>query len=78
MSPHSPDLNSLDFYLWGHLKTLVYAAPVDNEEALHHCIMDACQTICNFPGIFEQMQRFMIRHFVVCIESHRGYFEHLL
>jgi hypothetical protein len=26
----------------GTLKTLVYAAPVDNEEALHHCIVDAC------------------------------------
>jgi hypothetical protein len=28
-SPHLPDLNSLDFYLWGHLKTPVYAAPAD-------------------------------------------------
>jgi hypothetical protein len=25
--PHSPDLNSLDFYLWGHLKWLVYSSP---------------------------------------------------
>jgi hypothetical protein len=25
---------STDSYLWVHLKTLVYAAPVDNEEAL--------------------------------------------
>jgi hypothetical protein len=30
----TPDLNPLDFYLWGHLRTLVCAAPVDNEEAL--------------------------------------------
>jgi hypothetical protein len=43
--PRSPDLNHLDSYLWGHLKTLVYAAPVDNEEALHHRIVDASQTI---------------------------------
>jgi hypothetical protein len=34
--PRSPDLNSLDFYLSEHLKSLMYAAPVDNEEALHH------------------------------------------
>jgi hypothetical protein len=33
--PSSPDLNHLDFYLWGHLKTLVYAAPVDKKETLH-------------------------------------------
>jgi hypothetical protein len=33
--PHStPNLNPLDFYLWEYLRTRVYAAPVDNEEAL--------------------------------------------
>jgi hypothetical protein len=42
-SPRSPDFNPLDFYLWGHLKSLVYAVPVDNEEALHHRIMNACK-----------------------------------
>ncbi|KAJ4436304.1 hypothetical protein ANN_18935 [Periplaneta americana] len=26
--PRSPDLNPLDFYLWGHLKSLVYSSPV--------------------------------------------------
>jgi hypothetical protein len=51
--PHLPDLNPLDFYLWGHLKTFVYAAPIDNEGALHHRIVDACQTTCNYSGIFE-------------------------
>jgi hypothetical protein len=50
--PRSPDLNPLDFYLLGHLKTLVYAAPVDNEEAIHHRTVDACRTIRNYPGIF--------------------------
>jgi hypothetical protein len=45
--PHSPDPNFLDFYMWEHLKSLVYAAPVDNEEPPHHCIVDACQTIRN-------------------------------
>jgi hypothetical protein len=32
--PCSPDLNPLDFSLWKHLNTLVYAVPVDNEETL--------------------------------------------
>jgi hypothetical protein len=64
----TPDLNPLDFYLWGHLKTLVYAAPVDNEEALHHR---------NYPGIFERMLRCMMRRVEACIESHGGYFVHL-
>jgi hypothetical protein len=39
--PRSPDLNPLDFYLWGHLT----AAPVDNEETLQHRSVDACQLI---------------------------------
>jgi hypothetical protein len=26
----------------GYLKTLCMAAPIDNEEALHHRIVDAC------------------------------------
>jgi hypothetical protein len=75
--PGSPDLNPLDFYLWGHLQSLVYAAPVDNEDTLHHHIVDACQTISNYSGIFERMQQHMMRHFEVCIESHGGNFEHI-
>jgi hypothetical protein len=76
--PHLSDFNPLDFYLWGHLKTLVYAAPVDNKEALHNRIVDACQTICNYLGIFEWMQWSMMRRVEACIVSHGGHFEHLL
>jgi hypothetical protein len=76
--PRSPDLDPLDFYLWGHLKPLVYAAPVDKEEALYHRTVDVCRTIRNYPGIFEQMRRSMMRRVEACIESHGGYFGHLL
>jgi hypothetical protein len=76
--PSLPDFNSLDFYLWGNLRTLVYVAPFDNEETLHHRIVDACQTIHNYPGIFERRRRPMIRHVEACIESHGGHFEHLV
>jgi hypothetical protein len=48
-APRSADLNLLNFYLWGHLKTRVFASPVENEEALYHRIVDAYQTICNYP-----------------------------
>jgi hypothetical protein len=36
-------------------KTLVNAGPVDNEEALEHCIVDACQIFRNCPSVFERM-----------------------
>jgi hypothetical protein len=54
----------------GTLKTLVYTAPVENKEALHPHTVDACQTIRNYPGIFERMWRSMMRHIETCIESH--------
>jgi hypothetical protein len=32
--PRSPDLNPLDFFLWGHLKNNVYSTPVNSREEL--------------------------------------------
>jgi len=32
------DIKPLDFYLWGHLKTLVYSAPIENGEVLNQHI----------------------------------------
>jgi hypothetical protein len=71
--PRSPDFSPLDFYPWEHLKPLVYAAPVDNEEALHHLSVDACQTIRNCPAIFVRMWRSMMRRVEACTESHGGH-----
>jgi hypothetical protein len=65
--PSSPDLNPLNFYQWGHLQTLMYAAPVDNEEALR-----------NYSSIFKWMLQSMMKCVEVCSESHGGHFEHLL
>jgi hypothetical protein len=47
---------SSGFLAVGTAKTLVYVAPDDNEEALHHSIVDACQNIRNYPGIFESIR----------------------
>jgi hypothetical protein len=69
-------LARFDIYLWRHVKTLAYAAPVDNEEALHLRIVDACQTIRNYPGIFERMRWSIMRRVEACTKSHGGYFEH--
>jgi hypothetical protein len=76
--PRSPDFNPLDFYQWRHLNTFVYAAPVDNEEALHHRIVDACQTIRNCPGIFARMWWSMMGRVEAYSESYGGCSEHLL
>jgi hypothetical protein len=48
--PRSPDLNPLEFYLWEDLKTIVYAAPVDKEEALHCRILYTVRLSATAPA----------------------------
>ena len=50
--PRSPDLNPLDFYLWGHLKYLVYSTPLDDVRTLHARIVAAYQTVRTTPSFF--------------------------
>jgi hypothetical protein len=52
------------------------AAPVDKEEALHHRVVDACQTIRTYPGLFERMRRSVMRRVEASIVSRGGRFEH--
>jgi hypothetical protein len=54
----------------GTPKTLAYAVPANNKQALHHCTVDACQTIRNNPTISERMWQAMTRHMKACTESH--------
>ena len=44
-SPRSPDLTPLDYYLWGHMKTLVYETTVDSRTALRRRIFAAAEQI---------------------------------
>ena len=48
--PRSPDLTTpFDYYLWGHMKTLVYETKVDSRAALRHRIFAAAEHIRNDP-----------------------------
>jgi hypothetical protein len=47
----SPDLNVQDFYLWGHLKSIVYAIAVNAVVELQQRVEGRCELICNVPGI---------------------------
>ncbi|KAJ4445852.1 hypothetical protein ANN_12537 [Periplaneta americana] len=59
--PCSPDLNPLDFYLWGHLKSLVYSSPVPDLESLRNRIVACSEDIRNTPGVWDRVRRSM-RH----------------
>lgn len=76
--PRSPDLNSLDYFLWGHLKTLVYSTPVQTEEELRNRITDSCNIIRNTPGIFQLVRESMRRRVEACILAGGGHFQHLI
>ncbi|KAJ4440493.1 hypothetical protein ANN_08634 [Periplaneta americana] len=66
----SPDLNPLDFFLWEHLKTLVYATPVDQVNDFLPRIVDACNTIRITTGIFNMLQS-MFRRCQYCLQERR-------
>ncbi|KAL1279171.1 hypothetical protein QQF64_025844 [Cirrhinus molitorella] len=43
--PRSPDLTPLDFYLWGHLKAIVYGVKIRDVQHLKLRILEACASI---------------------------------
>ncbi|GBM65215.1 hypothetical protein AVEN_65666-1 [Araneus ventricosus] len=48
--------NPCDFFLWGHLKLLVYGTPVDTPEDLIARIVVAAADSKSIPGIFESVR----------------------
>lgn len=75
--PRSPDLNPLDFFLWGHMKQLVYAEPIDTLEQLTERIINAALRIQNEQA-FENVQHSLIRRCQACIQANGGHFEQTL
>lgn len=76
--PRSPDLNPIDFFLWGTLKSLVYERPVNTRADLLQRIIEASHKIRNIPGIFERVRQSMSRRVNACIASNGRHIEHLL
>lgn len=76
--PRSPDLNPLDFCVWGHLKTEVYSTPVNTVEELEQRVVHACQEFRNDPGVFERIRHSLQRRTQYCIQMQGRHFEHLL
>ncbi|KAJ4426739.1 hypothetical protein ANN_26538 [Periplaneta americana] len=72
--PRSPDFNPIDFYLWGHLKSLLYSSPVPHMESLRNRIVAGCEEIRNTPGIWDRVRRAMRHRCEACIQSGGGHF----
>ena len=53
----SPDFNPLDFHLWGHLKSIVYATSIEHTEILRNRMEQGFRQIRETPGMIERVTR---------------------
>lgn len=74
--PRSPDLTPLDFFLWGHLKNVVYKTRPDNIEELKTRITNECNNISQ--ETVSKVQREFIDRLGYCQAQEGLHFEHLI
>lgn len=74
----SPDLNPLDFFFWGHMKSLIYESPVNSAEDLVARIVVAADKINATPGVFERVRQSLIHRCQLCNSTLGHSFEQLL
>jgi hypothetical protein len=74
--PRSPDLTPLDFFLWGHIKTVVYERPTTTLLDLQERISVACREIQ--PDTFARVRQAIQHRTQLCIGSEGRHVEHLL
>lgn len=74
--PRSPDLSPLDFFVWGHMKSLIYDTPIETEEDLIARIMIAARVIHRRDN--NSVYDSMLERCNKCIEMGGRQFEQLL
>lgn len=75
--PRSPDLNPLDFFLWGFLKDLMYShAIAPNVQVLRQRLHEARNRVT--PEMLQNVQRNLLRRAECCIQANGGHFEQLM
>ena len=74
----SPDLTPPDYYLWDHMKTLVYETKVDSRVALRDRIFGTAAHISNHPDNIASATQHMFMGAENCTANGGGYFVQLL
>lgn len=72
----SPDLNPLDFFFWGHIKSHVYREPIQDRADLERRFEGAVVTVT--PEMLGRCAQSLLRRARCCVEVNGGHFEHLL
>jgi hypothetical protein len=74
-----PDLIPLDYFAWGHVKSLIYDTHMDIEFELLARILVARDVIMrHLEYVFERVRQSFFRRCNACIENGRRQFQHLL
>ena len=74
----SPDLTPLDFFLWGHMKSLVYQEKPESRNNLILRIMEAAEEIRGDRAMLKNATTSVLDRARKCIECGGCHFEHLL
>ncbi|XP_020299364.1 uncharacterized protein LOC109863516 [Pseudomyrmex gracilis] len=72
----SSNFNPLDYFLWGHLKNLIYQNPVESLEDLEKQLYNAIATITS--KMVQRAQDNLLRRANMCIQMDGLHFEHML
>lgn len=70
----SPDLNPLDFFVWGYIKSIIYKTETNNIEELKIKIQEALDSIT--AEMLSNVKRNLIRRLIACIERNGDLIEH--
>lgn len=76
--PRSPDLNPIDFFVWGYFKEIVYAKEIRSLAELQAKLRDAQETIKNNRMAFIRLRQNFFRRCRLCIEHGGRHFENFL
>ncbi|GBM04235.1 hypothetical protein AVEN_41045-1 [Araneus ventricosus] len=73
-APRSPDLNPLNFFLWGYIKQRVYATPPPTFQELRNRITVACASVSS--AFLNNVQREVQSRVQMCTVAEGHHFEH--
>lgn len=74
--PRSPDLTPLDFYLWGHVKQLVYNTICDTEMEMRDRIVMVFNNLKTNSTILRSVSNHIQKRCRKCVNVGGGYVEH--
>lgn len=72
----SPDLNVLDYFIWGHVKTLVEHCRDRTEDEVREAIVEAFNSIT--PDMVHRATQQIVRRAELCLQERGRHFEQLL